>query len=208
MFSLLSHSSQKQSIWEASTLSSLGISGFFSSVVRGLLMNAALSKPIVQANLGKIICGLHQVIEVIKGYARLIRLLYNKNATIWLYEPFHAHLRQMGGCALPCFFLKHVINVIPQRTATNSRSCSSLLSIPGAIPSADQVRITPSLRSQRGSVWTKNRVNFEHWEAEVTFRVSGRGRMGADGLVSGRQVCCATLFTNEHLMTVSLLRPR
>ncbi|XP_075899791.1 protein ERGIC-53 isoform X2 [Nelusetta ayraudi] len=51
-----------------------------------------------------------------------------------------------------------------------------------AIPSADQVRITPSLRSQRGSVWTKNKINFEHWEAEVTFRVSGRGRMGADGL--------------------------
>uniref|UniRef100_A0A3P9HRV8 Lectin, mannose binding 1 n=1 Tax=Oryzias latipes TaxID=8090 RepID=A0A3P9HRV8_ORYLA len=51
-----------------------------------------------------------------------------------------------------------------------------------AIPSADQVRITPSLRSQRGSVWTKNKVNFEHWEAEVTFRVSGRGRTGADGL--------------------------
>ncbi|XP_034048317.1 protein ERGIC-53 [Thalassophryne amazonica] len=51
-----------------------------------------------------------------------------------------------------------------------------------AIPSADQVRITPSLRSQRGSVWTKNKVDFQHWEAEVTFRVSGRGRMGADGL--------------------------
>ena len=32
-------------------------------------------------------------------------------------------------------------------------------------------------------MWTKGRVNFEHWEAEVTFRVSGRGRMGADGLV-------------------------
>ncbi|XP_036833649.1 protein ERGIC-53 isoform X2 [Oncorhynchus mykiss] len=51
-----------------------------------------------------------------------------------------------------------------------------------AIPSADQVRITPSLRSQKGSVWAKNTVNFDHWEAEVTFRVSGRGRMGADGL--------------------------
>lgn len=54
----------------------------------------------------------------------------------------------------------------------------------GAIPSADQVRITPSLRSQRGSIWTKNKVLFDNWEAEVTFRVSGRGRMGADGLVS------------------------
>lgn len=51
-----------------------------------------------------------------------------------------------------------------------------------AIPSADQIRITPSLRSQKGSVWTKNTVNFENWEAEVTFRVSGRGRTGADGL--------------------------
>uniref|UniRef100_A0A3P8Z8V3 L-type lectin-like domain-containing protein n=1 Tax=Esox lucius TaxID=8010 RepID=A0A3P8Z8V3_ESOLU len=44
------------------------------------------------------------------------------------------------------------------------------------------VRITPSLRSQKGSVWSKNMVNFDSWEAEVTFRVSGRGRMGADGL--------------------------
>ncbi|KAL2099639.1 hypothetical protein ACEWY4_004033 [Coilia grayii] len=51
-----------------------------------------------------------------------------------------------------------------------------------AIPSSDQIRITPSLRSQKGSVWTKNTMKFEHWEAEVTFRVSGRGRMGADGL--------------------------
>ncbi|CAL8341076.1 unnamed protein product [Arctogadus glacialis] len=51
-----------------------------------------------------------------------------------------------------------------------------------AIPSADQVRITPSLRSQKGSVWSKNMVLFESWEAVVTFRVSGRGRMGADGL--------------------------
>ncbi|KAJ8402348.1 hypothetical protein AAFF_G00368370 [Aldrovandia affinis] len=59
-----------------------------------------------------------------------------------------------------------------------------------AIPSADQVRITPSLRSQKGSVWTKNTVSFENWEAEVTFRVSGRGRMGADGL--------AVWFTSEQ----------
>ncbi|XP_065100050.1 protein ERGIC-53 [Paramisgurnus dabryanus] len=51
-----------------------------------------------------------------------------------------------------------------------------------AIPSSDQVRITPSLRSQKGSVWTKSPVHFENWEAEVAFRVSGRGRMGADGL--------------------------
>ncbi|XP_015195644.1 protein ERGIC-53 isoform X2 [Lepisosteus oculatus] len=51
-----------------------------------------------------------------------------------------------------------------------------------AIPSSDQIRITPSLRSQKGSVWTKNTAAFENWEVEVTFRVSGRGRLGADGL--------------------------
>ncbi|XP_042309852.1 protein ERGIC-53 isoform X2 [Sceloporus undulatus] len=51
-----------------------------------------------------------------------------------------------------------------------------------AIPSADQIRITPSLKSQRGSVWTKSKSIFEYWEIEVTFRVTGRGRVGADGL--------------------------
>ncbi|KAM6471300.1 protein ERGIC-53 [Liasis olivaceus] len=51
-----------------------------------------------------------------------------------------------------------------------------------AIPSADQIRITPSLKSQRGSVWTKSKSIFENWEIEVTFRVTGRGRVGADGL--------------------------
>ncbi|XP_069820914.1 protein ERGIC-53 [Dendropsophus ebraccatus] len=51
-----------------------------------------------------------------------------------------------------------------------------------AIPSADQIRITPSLKSQKGSVWTKAAPSFDNWEVEVTFRVTGRGRIGADGL--------------------------
>ncbi|CAJ0931820.1 unnamed protein product [Ranitomeya imitator] len=51
-----------------------------------------------------------------------------------------------------------------------------------AIPSADQIRIAPSLKSQKGSVWTKSASSFENWEVEVTFRVTGRGRIGADGL--------------------------
>ncbi|XP_068781446.1 protein ERGIC-53-like [Struthio camelus] len=59
-----------------------------------------------------------------------------------------------------------------------------------AIPSADQIRITTSLKSQRGSVWTKNKSMFEYWEIEVTFRVTGRGRIGADGL--------AIWFTEEQ----------
>ncbi|NWI49519.1 LMAN1 protein, partial [Calyptomena viridis] len=59
-----------------------------------------------------------------------------------------------------------------------------------AIPSADQIRITTSLKSQKGSVWTKNKSIFEYWEVEVTFRVTGRGRIGADGL--------AIWFTEEQ----------
>uniref|UniRef100_H0VJ37 Lectin, mannose binding 1 n=1 Tax=Cavia porcellus TaxID=10141 RepID=H0VJ37_CAVPO len=46
-----------------------------------------------------------------------------------------------------------------------------------AIPSSDQIRIAPSLKSQRGTVWTKAKAAFENWEVEVTFRVTGRGRI-------------------------------
>ncbi|KAH0627856.1 hypothetical protein JD844_008375 [Phrynosoma platyrhinos] len=31
-------------------------------------------------------------------------------------------------------------------------------------------------------MWTKSKSIFEYWEIEVTFRVTGRGRVGADGL--------------------------
>ncbi|XP_072881583.1 protein ERGIC-53-like isoform X2 [Hemitrygon akajei] len=51
-----------------------------------------------------------------------------------------------------------------------------------ALPSLDQVRIVPSIRSQSGSVWTKNNVAFENWEVEIAFRIIGRNRIGADGL--------------------------
>jgi len=51
-----------------------------------------------------------------------------------------------------------------------------------AIASEESVRITPSLRSQKGMIWTKEVTNFDWWEVEMTFRVTGRGRIGADGL--------------------------
>ena len=54
----------------------------------------------------------------------------------------------------------------------------------GAISSDEQVRITPSLKDQRGGIWTKNKSTDEFWEVEVLFRVSGRGRVGGDGLVN------------------------
>ncbi|XP_044004595.1 protein ERGIC-53 [Aphidius gifuensis] len=51
-----------------------------------------------------------------------------------------------------------------------------------AIASSDSVRVAPSLRSQKGAIWTKEPVNFEWWNVDMVFRVSGRGRIGADGL--------------------------
>lgn len=51
-----------------------------------------------------------------------------------------------------------------------------------AIASQESVRITPSLRSQKGSIWSKSATAFDWWEAEIHFRVTGRGRIGADGL--------------------------
>jgi len=51
-----------------------------------------------------------------------------------------------------------------------------------AIASQESVRITPSLRSQKGAIWSRLITSFDYWQAEVQFRVTGRGRIGADGL--------------------------
>jgi len=51
-----------------------------------------------------------------------------------------------------------------------------------AIASEESVRITPSLRSQKGMIWSREITTFDWWEVELTFRVTGRGRIGADGL--------------------------
>lgn len=53
-----------------------------------------------------------------------------------------------------------------------------------AIASSENVRIAPSLRSQKGAIWTRQPINFEWWEVDIAFRITGRGRIGADGLVS------------------------
>lgn len=63
-----------------------------------------------------------------------------------------------------------------------------MLSFSDAIASSESVRVAPSLRSQKGAIWTKARTNFEWWEVDIVFRVSGRGRIGADGLVSPTQL--------------------
>lgn len=35
-----------------------------------------------------------------------------------------------------------------------------------------------------GLIWNKMPTDFDNWEVELTFKVAGRGRVGADGLVS------------------------
>jgi len=51
-----------------------------------------------------------------------------------------------------------------------------------AIASSESIRVAPSLRSQKGAVWTKAKTSFDWWEVDIAFRISGRGRIGADGL--------------------------
>ncbi|CAF3575516.1 unnamed protein product [Adineta steineri] len=51
-----------------------------------------------------------------------------------------------------------------------------------AIASDDQVRVTPSIRSQKGWIWTKNMMTADSWLLDVKLRVTGRGRVGADGM--------------------------
>jgi len=51
-----------------------------------------------------------------------------------------------------------------------------------AIASEEQVRLTPSLRSRSGSIWSKFETEFDAWEIEIWIKVSGKSRIGADGL--------------------------
>ncbi|KAL4712209.1 hypothetical protein ACJJTC_011070 [Scirpophaga incertulas] len=51
-----------------------------------------------------------------------------------------------------------------------------------AIASSENVRLAPSLRSQKGAIWSKQPINFDWWEVDIMFKVTGRGRIGADGL--------------------------
>lgn len=51
-----------------------------------------------------------------------------------------------------------------------------------AIASGEMVRLAPSLKSQKGAIWTKAPTEFEWWEVDIVFRISGRGRIGADGM--------------------------
>jgi len=67
-----------------------------------------------------------------------------------------------------------------------------------AIASSESIRLAPSLRSQKGAIWTKQPVSFDWWEVEIAFRVSGRGRVGADGLV--RNILCHSYFSEQQFI--------
>lgn len=51
-----------------------------------------------------------------------------------------------------------------------------------ALAGDEGIRITPSLRSKKGAVWSKNALMSPNWQIEVAVRVTGRGRIGADGM--------------------------
>ncbi|XP_072254874.1 protein ERGIC-53-like [Pyxicephalus adspersus] len=51
-----------------------------------------------------------------------------------------------------------------------------------ALPGPDEIRLVPSLKNHRGSVWTRSSVSFPHWEVEISIRISGHGAQGAEGM--------------------------
>ncbi|XP_048750391.2 protein ERGIC-53-like [Ostrea edulis] len=51
-----------------------------------------------------------------------------------------------------------------------------------AIAGEDNIRLAPSIRSKKGWAWTNQKTNFNQWSVECVFKVTGRGRVGADGL--------------------------
>lgn len=51
-----------------------------------------------------------------------------------------------------------------------------------AIPSDDYLRVCPSVRSHRGWAWSKEALQATHWMIDVSVRITGRLKAGADGM--------------------------
>ena len=56
-----------------------------------------------------------------------------------------------------------------------------------------------------GLIWNKITTTFDHWEVELTFKVAGRGRVGADGLVS--VLINSLVWSSYHLVYALLKMP-
>lgn len=65
----------------------------------------------------------------------------------------------------------------------------------GAIATDDQVRVTPSIRSQRGRIWSKTPLSADNWLLELKLRITGRGRVGADGMVRREKLDRSNMFS-------------
>ncbi len=59
-----------------------------------------------------------------------------------------------------------------------------LLILSGAIPSDDSIRVCPSVKSRRGWVWSINPLTANNWMVDISMRITGRLKNGADGMVS------------------------
>ncbi|XP_076705529.1 protein ERGIC-53-like [Callospermophilus lateralis] len=46
----------------------------------------------------------------------------------------------------------------------------------------EEVRLVPSMRNQKGAVWSETSVLFPAWEVEMQMRVTGPGHQGAQGM--------------------------
>jgi len=44
------------------------------------------------------------------------------------------------------------------------------------------IRLTQDIQSQVGYIWNKNPVTFSDWEATVSLKIDGKGRLGGDGI--------------------------
>ncbi|XP_011258114.1 protein ERGIC-53 [Camponotus floridanus] len=73
------------------------------------------------------------------------------------------------------------------------------------IASSENVRVAPSLKSQKGAIWSKLPVTFDWWEVDLVFRISGRSRIGADGLAfwytTAQGAYNGTVFGSSDLWT-------
>jgi len=76
---------------------------------------------------------------------------------------------------------KQNIAQIPRNLTENIKkfiSCTLL----DVLLSQDYLRLAPSLQNKAGSIWTQNFNPHKEWQVEFSFRVSGRGYSGGEGL--------------------------
>uniref|UniRef100_A0A8C4QPN6 L-type lectin-like domain-containing protein n=2 Tax=Eptatretus burgeri TaxID=7764 RepID=A0A8C4QPN6_EPTBU len=51
-----------------------------------------------------------------------------------------------------------------------------------AVVSKNKIRLASALQDQRGAIWAADPLTFPNWQAEASLQITGRGRVGADGL--------------------------